>query len=138
MGNRNYCAVHMLRSPRLMVKRLSEFGSAPLCNLRPERAFKFNGFVFPLCCRCTGLIAGSCLCLAIKAFGVLISLPITVSAISLFPLALDGLLQYFGILESTNIRRFLTGFLFGFAIAPHGIFIDYSKTFCEIPIVRFV
>ncbi|NTU52289.1 MAG: DUF2085 domain-containing protein [Chlorobiaceae bacterium] len=85
-----------------MVGRIRRFGSAPLCNLRPERAFRIGSFVFPLCARSA-------------------TPPVVLSVILALPLAIDWTVQKVGILESTNARRFVTGVLFGFALAPHSI-----------------
>jgi uncharacterized membrane protein len=117
--------VRMLRNreqSRLM-QRLRSIGRAPLCNLRPERAFAYRGFVFPLCARCSGLVAGGLMCAAISAAGLTIISTLWVAAASGLPLVLDWTLQTLGLLESTNARRFGSGLLFGFSLAPHGIII---------------
>lgn len=104
-----------------MFGRIRRFGSAPLCNLRPDRAFRIGSFVFPLCARCTGLVAGAIACFCCQAIGIPATPPVVLSVILALPLAIDWTIQRVGILESTNARRFLTGFLFGFALAPHSI-----------------
>lgn len=104
-----------------MFDRIRRFGSAPLCNLRPERAFRIGSFVFPLCARCTGLVAGSTACFSCQALGISATLPVALSVILALPLAIDWTIQRVGILESTNARRFVTGFLFAVALAPHSI-----------------
>ena len=44
----------------------NEFGKAPLCNGRPERAPHLGTFVFPLCWRCTGVFVGCIMSTIIK------------------------------------------------------------------------
>jgi uncharacterized membrane protein len=104
-----------------LMQRLRSIGRAPLCNLRAERAFACRGFVFPLCARCSGLVAGGLICAAIGAAGLPIISTLWVAAASGLPLIVDWTLQAFGVLESTNARRFGSGLLFGFGLAPHGI-----------------
>jgi len=108
----------------VIINRLRLFGHAPLCNLRSERAFRLGSFVFPLCARCTGLVAGAIACLTGQALGIVATLPVIVSIIAALPLVADWTLQRVGILESTNIRRFVTGLLFGFALTPHSIYVS--------------
>lgn len=102
----------------LVVNRLKQFGHAPLCNLMPERAFHIASFVFPLCARCTGLVVGTIGCSISQAFGGCFILPVIVSIILALLLPIDWIVQSLGILESTNTRRFVTGFLFSVALAP--------------------
>jgi len=107
-----------------IINRLRLFGHAPLCNLRPERAFRVGSFVFPLCARCTGLVVGVIVCFGCQALGAPVTLPVIVSIIMALPLPVDWTLQRAGILESTNARRFVTGIFFGFALTPHSIYIS--------------
>ncbi len=107
-----------------MVNRCKQFGHAPLCNLKPERAFHAGSFVFPLCARCTGLVVGGIGCSISQAFGVCIILPVIVSIILVLLLPIDWIVQRLGILESTNTRRFVTGFLFSVALAPRDLTVN--------------
>ncbi|MEI8032256.1 MAG: DUF2085 domain-containing protein, partial [Chlorobiaceae bacterium] len=65
-------------------------------------------------------------CFGCQALGAPVTLPVTVSVIMAMPLGVDWTLQRVGILESTNIRRFVTGILFGFALTPHSIYISIT------------
>ena len=105
----------------MLRQRLNQFGSAPLCNLHPERALRVGTFVFPLCARCTGVIAGSCLAIVTTGLGIIVVRPFMMVVGLTIPMAVDGVLQHFRLLESTNFRRFVTGLLCGFAVAPYGI-----------------
>lgn len=105
----------------MMRHRLNQFGTAPLCNLHPERALRVGTFVFPLCARCTGVIAGACLAVVATGLGITVVRSFMLVVVLTIPMAVDGLLQHFRLLESTNCRRFLTGLLCGFAVAPYGI-----------------
>ena len=75
-------------------------------------------FFLPLCARCTGLVIRGIACSISQAFGGFLILPVIVSIILVLPLPIDWILQRLGIPERTNTRRFLTGFLFGFVLAP--------------------
>jgi len=93
-------------------ERLALFGVAPLCNRKSERAPHIGNFVFPLCWRCSGILAGA-------IFGGIflkITVPAYINALIFVPLIVDGGLQYgFGIM-SNNTRRWFTGILFGFGL----------------------
>lgn len=81
------------------------------CHQKPERSFFFNGYQFPLCARCTGIAIGHLLGLFIAPF---ITFRYYI-ALLMIPLALDGTIQYCTSYESNNIRRVLSGILYGFA-----------------------
>ncbi|MCI8418642.1 MAG: DUF2085 domain-containing protein [Lachnospiraceae bacterium] len=81
------------------------------CHQKPERSLFINGYQFPLCARCTGIALGylaALITIPFYSFGYCIT-------VLLFPLAIDGTLQYVTAYESTNRKRVITGFLYGFA-----------------------
>ena len=81
------------------------------CHQKPERSFFINGYQLPLCARCTGIALGhisAIIAAQFHTFGYSI-------AVLLSPLAIDGTVQYLTSYESTNRKRVLTGFLYGFA-----------------------
>jgi len=86
----------------------------------PERSFFIGGYQFPLCARCTGILAG-------HVIGIVVSIFRNVSFWSLIgtiPLIVDGSIQQFTSYESTNIRRVCTGVLYGYGVMSaciHGI-----------------
>lgn len=84
------------------------------CHAMPERSFHFHGNPFPICARCTG-----------ELIGILAGIPITciygipdfqIAALMMLPLIVDGTLQRLTSYESNNIRRLITGILFGIAL----------------------
>ena len=90
------------------------------CHQREDRSFKIKGWQFPICSRCTGILAGQLLGIFIYIFQFRI--PIYISCIFLLIMFFDWYIQYKKIRESTNIRRFITGTLAG--IAQVAIFIE--------------
>ena len=89
-------------------------GIAFLCHQRADRSFFYRGRQFPLCARCTGILIGYILG---------ITLAILTHAkhhsyflILLIPMIIDGGIQKLFALESTNLRRLLTGILGGVGI----------------------
>ena len=107
--------------------RIALLGKVPLCNLVKERGFFINGFCFPFCVRCTAIIL--CIVITIIIIQVLkIRLnkrAILFGIIFLLFCLIDGLMQYcFGI-ESTNVRRLITGIFCGIGT---GVLICY---FCD-------
>ena len=84
------------------------------CHARPDRSFYFRGKQFPICARCTGELVGMILCIptlifwGCPSFGVVLLLMV--------PLIVDGSVQKLTSYESSNIRRLITGILFGMAL----------------------
>lgn len=81
------------------------------CHCRSDRSFFFRGQQFPLCARCTGELAGMIIA-SCTAFFLEPSLYIVI--LLMIPMVVDGFCQLLTDYESTNIRRFLTGCLFGY------------------------
>lgn len=87
------------------------FGKACGCHQRSDRSFHIKDIQFPFCARCTGLIIGEFLFAPIL---LLMDFDWIIMAVSFIGImAIDGSLQYFNILESTNSRRLITGILGG-------------------------
>lgn len=85
------------------------------CHRLPERSFKWrSGLPFPVCARCTGELIGM---LVAAATGWLGQPPLWALFVMLLPLIADGTIQRLTRYESTNLRRLITGLLFGYAFA---------------------
>ena len=84
------------------------------CHCRSDRSFFYRGKQFPICARCTGELIGI-LC-ALPCF-VLFSVPSWKTCLFLMlPLLLDGCAQKLTSYQSGNLRRLVTGVLFGYAL----------------------
>ncbi len=83
------------------------------CHQIPERSFFIKGYQFPVCARCAGIITGYLFALSSLCF--IIDIPVWFYVILLVPMGLDGSIQYLTHYRSTNIKRFFTGFIAGFA-----------------------
>lgn len=81
------------------------------CHQIEERSFKYKGYQFPVCSRCTGILTGQIL--AIIIYLIKVRIPIYISIIFLLIMFFDWYIQYKKVKESTNIRRFITGNLAG-------------------------
>ena len=78
-----------------------------------KEVFFIKGYQFPVCARCTGVIISYFLALILfKKYKVPWQLCIIMAGIMLT----DWSLQYFGIKESTNSRRLVTGLIGGFGL----------------------
>jgi uncharacterized membrane protein len=86
-----------------------------LCHQIPERSFNFKGRQFPVCARCTGILLGYCT-LPLFYFGI-IKIPLLFIILFNIPLLIDSITQYYGLRESNNKLRLITGFLTGFALS---------------------
>lgn len=84
------------------------------CHARPDRSFHIHGKQFPICARCTGELAGILVAIPISWWMGTLDIPVLL--ILMLPMLLDGFVQLLTTYESTNFRRFVTGFLFGFAL----------------------
>ena len=90
-----------------------KFGHFLGCHQIAERSFFIKGYQFPICARCSGVALGEIIALTCIWF---LKIPLWVSLILLIPMLIDWSLQFFKILKSSNIRRFLTGILCGFGL----------------------
>lgn len=84
------------------------------CHCLDSRSFHYRGQKFPLCARCTGELLGI---LAALASIALVRPPLWVLLALMAPMVLDGGIQMFTPYESGNLRRLITGVLFGFGLA---------------------
>lgn len=82
-----------------------------LCHQKPERSFFYKGKQFPVCARCTGIHLGY-FAFPLFLFGI-VRIPLLWTILLILPTYLDGAIQAFFNLESTNFRRFVTGLMAG-------------------------
>lgn len=80
-----------------------------MCHQKPERSFHFRGRQFPLCARCTGILIGYFVGIAVayitrKSNCLWLSLCVV-------PMIIDGGIQLICKAESNNFRRLITGIL---------------------------
>lgn len=100
------------RADRIWLRAM-EIGRRTGCHQMPERSFFIKGRQFPVCARCTGVFFGWFVSVATAW---LYRPGLLVMAAFLAVMFLDWLLQRIDVLESGNIRRFVTGALAGYAI----------------------
>ena len=105
-------------------KFLMEAGYAAGCHQMPERSFFYRGHQFPVCARCTGVIVGQIL----GGIGFqFLTLSYDTIGFLCFIMFFDWWLQRVGLLQSTNLRRFITGILCGFAVGN-----TYARIICYL------
>lgn len=80
------------------------------CHQIRSRSLSLFGRLLPICARCSGIYVGV---IAISIIQVVIDIPIFLYPLLAIPLIIDGYIQHKQIRSSTNIRRFITGFMFG-------------------------
>lgn len=88
------------------------------CHQKPERSFHINNHKFPVCARCTGFYI-SIIIYIILAMNIVITYNITTTIIAIIlitPTIVDGTTQYFGLRESNNTLRFITGLMGGIGL----------------------
>jgi len=95
--------------------RLSHIGEIPLCNGISSRAPHIFGFCFPLCYRCTFIIIGFLITLWIFSQRK-IKIHWMILILCMLPMLIDGSIQTFLGVISTNLRRTITGGMFGFGL----------------------
>lgn len=96
----------------IFIERFKFIGKIPLCNGIPERALHIGDFCFPLCYRCMFVVLSF---FVILCFHIYMNkrMNFKLTLLCLVPMIVDGCLQTFFFVESTNIRRSITGMLFG-------------------------
>ena len=96
--------------------RISMIGKLPICNQKCERAPIIQGLVFIFCYRCTGIIVGGIITTICKYFE-LVNQSYALLLLFTLPCFLDGFMQKINIIQSNNLRRIITGLLFGIGLA---------------------
>lgn len=86
------------------------------CHQLSERSFFVRGRQFHICARCTGILTGYLLSPVMYFVNdkVIIVAFFTFTAL----MAADGFTQLYGLRESTNLLRFITGFGWGVTFFP--------------------
>lgn len=100
-------------------------GKVPLCNRKPERGICINGFVLPLCARCSFNFLFVIIGLVVFSFkkpnsfikNLKVSIFILILVFLFTPLIVDGVKVYFFNIPSDNIVRMITGGLFGIGLS---------------------
>lgn len=87
-----------------------EIGAKMGCHQRADRSFYFKNYQFPLCARCTGIMAGT---IFTYLYGRKLRIPIWLCCLFIAVMSVDGMIQYLKVMESTNIRRLFTGIMAG-------------------------
>lgn len=113
-NNKNEDELYMSELWLQILMGIRIIGNHSGCHQLPERSFFYKGYQFPVCARCTGVFIGQTGALVCFLAGLRISLPCCAGLLSV--MGADWLLQFAGILESTNRRRLLTGIAGGFAV----------------------
>ncbi|MCR5182728.1 MAG: DUF2085 domain-containing protein [Clostridia bacterium] len=83
------------------------------CHQRADRSFFVKGQQMPVCARCEGELIGMIAGLILIFF---VRPDFWVPAVLMVPMIADGLIQNLGHVESTNVRRLVTGLLFGYGL----------------------
>jgi uncharacterized membrane protein len=117
----------------IMVRK--KFGLC-FCHHRPDRSIWFFGLEKYLCARCFGIILGFGLALIINQWR---SFDLFIAFFLIIPLLLDGFTQAFGLRESNNLLRLITGVLMGFAIPPlcYGLILLIMRNINQMIILIF-
>ena len=93
---------------------LQEIGDRSGCHQLPERSFRIRSYTFPVCARCTGVFLGQVSAVVACVFGLSVSpLP---SLFLLSVMGIDWSIQRVGWVESTNLRRLISGLCGGFGL----------------------
>ena len=90
-----------------------------ICHRKPERSFFISGYQFPVCSRCTGFYLSMILYFIYAYYFFVDYTPflLVCAVILLGPAGYDGITQFFGLRESNNILRFITGLIGGIGLA---------------------
>lgn len=94
-------------------------GKIPVCNRKSDRAPHFFGFCFIFCYRCSGVLLGILLGYIIHQFNISLEPNLGLflfGGLLMTFLVVDGTMQYFKDIESTNMRRLVSGLMAGLGI----------------------
>lgn len=101
------------------------------CHQNPERSLKYLGEYLGICARCTGILIG----IFIMPFITIINFNYLYLLLGLIPLIADGSFQQFTKYKSNNLKRIITGILFGFGMI---VFISYYYLVIAKIIIYFI
>lgn len=107
----HYENISKMRNP--VSKAIYLFGDWE-CHQHASRSFFINGNQMPVCARCAAIFISISITSLILLF-FRIKMPLWLIIVLIVPLAVDGSLQLITSYESTNLIRFFTGYLSGFA-----------------------
>jgi uncharacterized membrane protein len=105
------------------------------CHTKASRSIAYNGNQMPFCTRDVAIFVGAtfglmlCLDARSRLYRAIVVLPWWTYLALLVPIAIDGGMQDFVGFESDNVRRILTGFPAGLAVAFALAFIAYETHF---------
>lgn len=95
---------------QLNVNLMQQFNFT-FCHRMPERSFFWKGKQFPVCARCTGIHIGY-ITFPLFMFSIF-ELNLLWTMVLIIPTYIDGLVQAYLNIESTNTRRLITGLMSG-------------------------
>lgn len=81
------------------------------CHRIPERCLHIKGKPMPICARCFAMLLGYLFVPITVLFSVVV--PLWLPLLMMIPLLIDGFTQHWKWRSSTNVKRFVTGLLFG-------------------------
>lgn len=84
------------------------------CHQMPERSFFINKYQFPVCARCTGMMVGYIMALFLVIIKINIKLIFCI--LLMIPMIIDGCVQYKTTYLSNNLKRFITGIMYGIGL----------------------
>lgn len=98
------------------------------CHQMPERSFYYHDYQFPICARCTGVLVGKAITILFLIGGLVLKLPFAIFC--MFIMFFDWFIQFIGLKESNNVRRFLTGILGGIGLWSIGLYVLFTIITC--------
>lgn len=97
-----------------------------MCHQFSDRSFHVGIRQYPVCARCTGIYVGIFIGLLSAIF---YKLPLNVCIVLLLPMLLDGYIQLKTSYNSNNIKRLITGLLFGYSLVSIVVYaLDYGMS----------
>lgn len=104
----------MSRLRESILEQVIIIGNKSGCHQQASHSFFYHGKQFPVCARCTGVFIGQVIAVICILFSIMSN--IILSTTLLLIMGLDWFVQEIRILESTNIRRLVTGILGGYGL----------------------
>ena len=111
-----------------ILQQILYFFGHGFCHQYTERSLEAGGLYFCVCARCTGIYLGFIVSLTLVVImhyrpssttcsGMPTTWVIVVCAFLIVPMAIDGAGSYLGLFETTNLARYITGYLCGMSLA---------------------
>lgn len=117
-----------------LISKKNYYGFVFSCHNKKERSCKLSYKYLHICSRCTGILIG----IILSPLILLFKIKYTYLLILLIPLVIDGSLQHFTKYQSNNLKRLITGLMFGVGFIIMMSYYNFYKAQIILYLVKMI